>query len=250
MTKENIRIINSSQQKYYEECEMGWIEGQLAAYAPVFEQMKQRQHLRILDIGGASGVFAMRLREIFPVEQCEIVVLDSTQYDSWSMLSDKLTFVKGSAENLTKLFAAESFDMVFCNLVVHHFVRESWRSTRDSQLDIMRQIGAVLKHDGRACVYDIFCNGMLHDMAGSRMIYTLTSCRVPLLAKVFKRFGGAMSAGTGVCFLSEKMWLRLFAQSGFMVDYSSYGIDKDPRKFLRLLLVKSHIYGNAFVLNK
>jgi ubiquinone/menaquinone biosynthesis C-methylase UbiE len=249
-TNESVRVINASQQDYYEQIDNHIVQCKLDAFSAVLSKMKTRNGLRILDVGGASGAFALELRKMFPDKSCEIVVLDTTQYQTWTTHADKITFVQGSADDLTKLFGAGTFDLVIASMVFHHFVRSSYRKSVAGQFDIMRQIATILKTDGKLCVFDMVFNGMICDKSTSRVSYALTTQTFPPFVKVVKWLG-AESAGVGVCLLSQKMWFDLFADANLEVESLQQG-KKSPLPWYKKLplLIKSKIWDNAFVVKK
>jgi SAM-dependent methyltransferase len=128
----------------------------------------------------------MSLRSCFPDKSCEIFVLDTTQYDTWTKNADKVTFVKDSAENLGKLFAEETVDLIFANRVFHHFVKSSWRKSFRGMACIMRQAALTLKKNGLLCITDHFYEGRLHHTSASRVIYALTSISFAPIALFFR----------------------------------------------------------------
>lgn len=115
------------------------------------------------------------------------------------------------------MFRENTFDVVFAKYVFHHFVKDSWAKSIKGMNSIMKQIHFVLKDGAYLCIIDQFYNGFPFDASASKMIYMFTSCKLPFLAKVFKKLG-AQSAGTGVCFLSKRMWLRFLSNSGFVIE--------------------------------
>jgi SAM-dependent methyltransferase len=166
-------------------------------------------------VGG--GYFSLSLHGYFSDRNCKIFVVDTTQYDAWEKNAGKITFVKDSAENLSKLFAEEPVDLVFTNWVFHHFVKGSWKESYSGMADIMKQIYLILKEDGLLCITDMFYDGWPHHTLTSKIIYALTSIKFAPVAALIRKLGGH-TAGVGVCFLSKKMWLELFAQAGFVVE--------------------------------
>jgi ubiquinone/menaquinone biosynthesis C-methylase UbiE len=183
----------------------------------LLEKLKQKGNIKILDIGGASGYFSFALCNYFAEIECEIIVLDNTRYSTWSEFGDKLKFVENTASNLRKIFSENTFDLIFANRVFHHFVKDSWNNTITGIEDIMDQISAILKTDGYFCITDYFYDGMLFDTSASKIIYSLTSCKMPLLVRIFRKIE-AKSAGVGVCFLSKKMWVNSLNKNGFLID--------------------------------
>jgi ubiquinone/menaquinone biosynthesis C-methylase UbiE len=246
----DIKIINIHQQEYYEEVERRSVEGFMKLSSTVLEKMKNRDNLKILDIGGASGYFAMTLHEYFFDKNCEIFVLDTTRYGTWEQYADRVTFIEGSADDLSKLFELNTFDLVFANRVFHHFVRDSWKKSISGMLEIMKQIASILKEDGSLCVIDLFYNGMVYDRAPSKIIYKLTSCTLPAVVFFCKKFG-AESAGIGVCFLSKKMWINLFHQADFIIETLEENTkNMDTIKWYKrlCLFIKKASENNVFVL--
>jgi SAM-dependent methyltransferase len=177
-------------------------------------------------------------------------VLDPTQYDTWAKNADKVTFVKGSAENLSELFEKETFDLVFANRVFHHFVKSSWKESFNGMANIMKQVALVLKKDGLLCITDYFYDGWLHHTLTSKITYALTSITLTPIQQLFRRME-AHTAGIGVCFLSKKMWLNLFSQSGFAIKTLKEGINCDLPLYQRIgLLIKKSRENNVIILQK
>jgi SAM-dependent methyltransferase len=192
----------------------------------------------------------MSLRSCFPDKSCEIFVLDTTQYGTWTKNVDKVTFVKDSAENLGKLFSEETVDLIFANRVFHHFVKSSWRKNFSGMACIMRQAALALKKDGLLCINDYFFNGLLHHTSTSKIIYFLTSIRFSPISMLLRKLD-AKTAGIGVCFLSKKMWMSLFSQSGFAIK----ALKESPNRRLRwyeelFLLIKNNSENNVIILKK
>jgi ubiquinone/menaquinone biosynthesis C-methylase UbiE len=179
--------------------------------------MADRKNLKILDIGGASGNFALSLSEFFSNIKCEIFVVDTTQYETWMQYKNKINFIEGSANKLTTIFREEKFDLIFANRVFHHFINRTWEKTIHGMIEIMKQIFTLLKQDGVFCINDHFYNGLFYDKATSKIIYMLTSCTLQPIVKLCKKLG-AESAGVGACFLSKKMWITILTNTGFIID--------------------------------
>jgi hypothetical protein len=57
----------------------------------------------------------------------------------------------------------------------------------------------------------------LYDKITSKIIYALTSCKIQQVAELCRKLG-AESAGTGVCFLSKKMWLNLLLKNNYKIN--------------------------------
>jgi SAM-dependent methyltransferase len=220
--------------------------------------MTEKNDIHILDIGCGGGDFALALYSYFQDKGINIKIycLDNEEYQTWhtAQYSISLIFIKGSAVDLCKIFDSIKFDLVFCNRVFHHFVLDSWRKSYDCMRGIMRQIVSVLKHDGFICITDYYYNGLFFDTSSSRIIYFLTSLKIPLLIKLFRKFE-SKSAGVGVCFLSKQMWFSMFNDMGLDVEY----IKETGRMLVRwnheiiyklFLLLKFRSEDNIFIVKK
>lgn len=247
-----METINTHQQSRYEKYEKNTAEKDVKLYEEVLSGYRGRAGLRILDIGGASGTFALTLADYFGGD-AEIYVLDSSDYDTWQdeEYTSKVHFIKESVENLCSVFQdAEPFDLIFANRVFHHFIGKGWRKTLKGMDDVLGQIRQVLAENGTLCIKDHFYNGMVCDKSTSFMIFSLTTCSIPAIAKTVQK-NGAHSAGVGVCFQSEKMWLKRLKKNGFVVD----GMYRQPYRRLAkkkrfLLLCKEYSLDNNIYVKK
>lgn len=228
----SIKIINSHQKELYETYEEGSAKIYLDNYSYVLEKIKTKDEVKILDIGGASGHYAVELYNYLAGRKRKITVLDSAKYDTWEKYSTEIEFIEESADNIEKLFSENTFDIVFANRVFHHFVRGTWKETMKGIRETTREIYKVLNKDGWFCITDHFYNGMAYDKSSSRIIYGLTSCSLPVIVKVCKRLG-AESAGVGVCFLSQKTWINYLEDAGFKIEKMN-----ENKKELKLKLYK------------
>ena len=211
-------LINEHQKEYYESIDKDYSISFFEKFDWVLQNVKDREHLKILDIGGGSGFFSYLVYEYFLEKglNCEVYVIDTMRYDTWVEFSGKVTFIEESAEKLGEIFKKETFDIVFAKFVFHHFVKDSWTKSIKCMEEIITQIKYIMKKNSYLCIIDQFYNGLLGDASASKMIYSFTTCKIQFLKAIFKKMG-AQSAGVGVCFLSKKMWYRLFKLVGFYV---------------------------------
>jgi ubiquinone/menaquinone biosynthesis C-methylase UbiE len=244
----HIKTINDFQQQQYEIYGKNTAESLIKQYSALLETYKEKEVLKILDVGGASGYFAMALSKYFGEKICEIVVVDTTKYSTWIVVNrsnniHNINFIEDFVENLNKYFSENTFDLIFANRVFHHFVNKTWEKTIASINYSMAQITRVLKNDGCFCVTDYFYDGYFFNTSSSKIIYTLTSCKNPLLISIFRKIE-SQSAGIGVCFLSRKMWFDLFDRNGLSVEQLREGCPVNYslfRKFIYkiILLIKN-----------
>lgn len=216
-----MKAINMYQKSLYEEYDYKGSKRYFDRYEPFLKRFSEKQNIKILDIGGASGYFAWILKQHFDaLGGAEVYVVDSTQYDSWAQdkLGNDIHFIHDSVDNLESLFAENTFDIIFANRVFHHFIDHSYQKTLSGMEKYISSISRILNSDGLFCIMDHFYNGMLWDSAASRMIYAYTSVKNPSLAKLFRKLG-AMTAGVGVCFQSEKMWIQRVSKCNFEIQH-------------------------------
>ena len=245
-------IINAHQQLLYEKYERKTIEEDIDRFQKVLSKYSGYDKVRILDIGGASGTFALALSDFFS-NKTEIYVLDNSEYATWQEdeYKAKVNFINDSVENLSSVFKnAEPFDLIFANRVFHHFIGKGWKKSLNGMDGVLTQIRQLLAGNGTLCIKDHFYNGMVFDKAPSFLIFTMTTCKIPAIAKTVQK-NGAHSAGVGVCFQSEQMWLERIKKNGLIID----GLDKQPYKQLTpkkrfLLLCKEYSLDNAIYVKK
>jgi ubiquinone/menaquinone biosynthesis C-methylase UbiE len=166
-----------------------------------------------LDVGGGCGFFADRLLERFPLSTATIVD-NSELLLSENTAHPRKDVVLGSATELRDRFGDRSFDVVFFNLALHHFIASNYGTTRQIQREAIAQAIAVLSPRGRVVVTENLFDGMLADNLPGFLIYTLTSNST--LAPVMRRLG-ANTAGVGVCFLSMREWAAEFRRLGLAI---------------------------------
>jgi len=245
-----IKKINAFQEQYYEDIDKMASDWLLKRFEPTLRKFNGNGTIKVLDVGGGSGFFSMKIREYFSENNCEIYVLDTTKYKTWNEFSEKVTFIEDSAENIEKTFEDNKFDIVFAKYVFHHFVKNTWKDSIKSMEYIIGQINKVLKNNGRLCIVDQFYNGYPLDSNASKMIYMFTTCKFPLFPKIFKRLG-AQSAGVGVCFLSKKMWLKLLSNNGFGIETLEEPVPTKRKWYEHIgLLLKTWNDGCMIIANK
>ena len=247
-----LTAINCHQKELYESYEANSIQYYMNSYEAVLSKYKSNKQINILDIGGASGNFALAVKNYFGAS-ASVYVIDTTSYDTWEQetYSRNITFIKDSIENLKSCFPDEMrFDLIFANRVFHHFVSSSWEKTLDGMNDYLSMIHDRLSPEGSFCIHDHFYNGYVCDAASSYVIYKITSCRIPFVASIAKRFG-ARSAGVGVCFQSERMWLKRLRENGFANITLNRTVYKHLRGIKRIILMnREYSLDNMIICRK
>ena len=215
-----MKKINRHQQLLYEQWAAGGCAEHVQRFARYLEYYADKQELRILDIGGATGDFAYGVKRHFADASVQAYVVDPATYATWApeALGKEVQFICDSSENLEKRFPPKSFDLIFANRVIHHFVQAGWRESLAGIEGVMCSVRKILKDDGLFCIMDHFYDGRFVDCSSSFLVHAFTSIKNPTIAALVKRMG-AESAGVGTCFLSEKMWMERLAKTGFEIRH-------------------------------
>lgn len=245
------KTINEHQKIQYGNMEKDVSKELLSRFAAVLSTYKENDSIKILDIGGASGHFALSLKEYFGNGNCEVTVIDNTVFETWDALSNKVTCIKTSADSINEIFSENTFDIIFANRVFHHFVRGSWKSTVEGINSIIGKIYKILKNDGRLCITEHFFNGLLFDKMSSKIIYKLSSCIFKPIVTLCKKIG-VESAGIGVCFLSYTMWFKLLDENIFLIESIDAGKNERIHEWYKKIcfLNKENILDNIIIAKK
>lgn len=182
----------------------------------------------------------------------ECIVVDSTPYESWDALGPEITFLEESAFNVAEVFEYQSFDLIFCNYLIHHLVFDRLKQTKLGQEVFLTSLKNILRPDGSICIAENTIESWVGNWSND-LHFILTSTKNPLLVKVFRTFG-ANSSGVGTYFRNKKGWCELFETCGFRVAYQE---DESSRESFRgakrkiaktLMLIKDHLVGVVFEL--
>jgi len=166
-----------------------------------------------LDIGGGNGVFCDKVLDAFP--KSTAVLLDNSEYlISLNKQSERKRIICDSVEHVDKLFQGEAFDVIFLNLVLHHFINNSYKATYKNVTDTFLHLKPLLSSRGCIYVFEDFYNGLIFDGLTSYLIFTLTSSK--MLARWTRKLG-ANTGGTGVCFRSRKQWGKIIKACGYKI---------------------------------
>lgn len=192
----------------------------LTRYFNLIKLNTLNQPISILDVGGAVDILQKPSTIIWRSGgggEVTAYVLDTMRYPTWNdeAFSD-INFCEGSVEYVDTYFKEQKFDLIFCNKVFHHFVTDTHPKTLQMLTLCMNKLRNQLSPCGRLCILDYFYDGLLIDHFPSWMIYKCTSQKNELLIRLFKRMG-SKSAGSGVCFQSERMWRNLIKRCGLKI---------------------------------
>jgi len=189
-------------------------------------------NFNFLDIGGGNGIFCDKVLGTFP--QSNAVLLDNSEYlISLNKRSERKKIVCDSVENIDKLFQGEEFDVVFLNLVLHHFVGNSYQSTYKNVRDTLLRLKPLLSSGGYVYIHEDFYNGLIFDGLPSYLIFTLTSNK---MFSGFTRKLGANTGGVGVCFRSKKQWGKIINECGYNIIHQGDSVVFEFPLYKKLLL--------------
>jgi len=119
-------------------------------YKQLIEMGKIKKGCRILDIGSGTGILGMLLNKLYG-DSISYYAIDSGKYVTKASQikgksnNGKNKVVRGRIESIP--FADNSFDLVYCNLVIHHLAQDVLEFSLD-------EIKRVLKPKGTLYVFD------------------------------------------------------------------------------------------------
>jgi len=190
-------------------------------------------NFNFLDIGGGNGVFCDKVLDTFL--QSKAVLLDNSEYlISLNKQSGRKRIICASVEEIDKLFQGEAFDVVFLNLVLHHFVSNGYKSTYKNVKDTFLKLKPLLSSKGYVYVFEDFYNGLIFDGLPSHLIFTLTSSK--MLAGLTRKLG-ANTGGIGVCFRSKKQWEKIINECGYRIIHEGKSIEFNEFPLYKRLLL-------------
>ena len=168
--------------------------------------------VRVLDVGGGIGTFAVALVEACADVDVRVTVLDpSTASVPRRRLHDRVSYVTGT---LASHPPDGTWDVVVLRTVVHHFVERRLAATERAQLDALVRVRGLLAPGATVCVVENLYEPMIGTDTTGRLIFRVTANR---LVAVPARMLGANTAGEGVRFRSDASWRDLYRRAGFRV---------------------------------
>lgn len=197
--------------------------------------------LRVTDVGGGCGFFALRLAHL---TGANVRVIDTDPASVDACRRAGIEAICGDA--LDPAITADD-GIVSFNLILHHLIGASERVT----LDLQRKALAAWRTHARA----VFVNEYIYESwiggFSGWLIFRVTSSRIlSRIARAIATVVPSLKAntfGVGVRFRSHREWVRIFAAAGY--DVKACVVGKGERVSLprRLLLIKS-IHRDSFLL--
>lgn len=167
-----------------------------------------------LDVGGGNGAFADHILATFPLARGTVVENAGYQLDQNQSHARK-TLVESSVADLDAHFQDEKFDLIFFHWVLHHFVENTYTGSIHTISNALKSAKQLLVPKGIISILENAYQPYFIESLPSRIIFHTLSSRV--LSSVMHVLG-ANSAGTGVCYLSEKLWRRMLEDAGLTIE--------------------------------
>jgi ubiquinone/menaquinone biosynthesis C-methylase UbiE len=228
---------------------------ELEAKLKRLDELSSDESFNVLDLGGGNGLFADQLLARFPKSTVTIIDISSVLL-SRNNPSNRKEFIHGSIEEMIDILTGRTFDYITMNWVLHHLVGNSYRTSLKNCRKTLIHCKKLLKPGGMVIIAENMFDSYLGSNLASHVIYAITAIKWRWFVQWTKRFFN--TAGVGVCFQSQRAWMRLFAEAGFDVDAFQLGLVWRwlERAFLRmdfrsmaihLLFVKSVSHGHFFL---
>lgn len=149
--------------------------------------------------------FADHILEIFL--KAHGTVMENARYQlDQNKRHDRKTLVESSVDNLGNHFKNSKFDLIFFHWVLHHFVENTYRGSISTISNALKSARQLFSQNGLISILENSYQSYFIDSLPSRMLTLGTQ----LL--------GANTAGTGVCYLSEKLWRTMLGDAGLRVE--------------------------------
>jgi hypothetical protein len=195
----------------------------------------------VVDVGGGCGFFARRLAA---TTHWVVRVLDT---DNVSVETCQRAGVPAVCGDALRPQIVGDEEIVSFNLILHHLVADSERST----FDLQRAALAAWRSQARAVfVNEYIYESYWHNLSGW-LIFQVTRSRIlsriaRLVAAVVPSFR-ANTFGVGVRFRAHGEWRQLFAAAGYDVKATALGEEEKVALPLRALLIRC-IRRDSFLL--
>ncbi len=176
--------------------------------------LAEHSEARFLDLGGGAGRFSDTLLARHP--SCRATVGDNSEVLlSRNQPHPRKTVQRVDAWHLAEVLGAQSFDLVFVHRLLHHLVTGSYRESLRLIQSVLEQCALVLKTHGRLSIIENIWDGWPVQSLSGRLLYYATSSRIaaPLIRRL-----GANTAGTGVCYLSDRLLRQFLGRAGLGVE--------------------------------
>jgi len=167
------------------------------------------QPLNILDIGCGAGTFSDLILARFP--NASVYALDNSP----GMLlknsrSARKHLVQADASRLP--FESKSFDVINIDTLMHHLVSyDGYKATLHRIESFLENAKSLVRPGGVIAVREIYHESFFATELHARLIYEISSRKLPNILAAMVRAIGIRTANAGVCFLSRRQWMERFS---------------------------------------
>jgi SAM-dependent methyltransferase len=195
----------------------------------------------LLDVGGGQGYFAAAAMKAFGL-RCRVIDTDPV-----GVQTAKEQGVEAMCDDALNPTIQGDESVVCFNLILHHLVGSTERSTRDLQI---RAIHHWAETSSQIFVNEYIYESYIGNFSGN-FIYKITKSRIlSAVGSFVARFVPSLKAntfGVGVRFRSNTEWKHLFKEAGYAVVSEKLGEPEHVSPARRLLLIRE-IRRDSFLL--
>lgn len=182
---------------------------------PLREYLDSGKSSLALDVGCGGGVFIDMLLDRYP--NARAFGLDfSVGMLARNMSHPRKNLILGNAKKLP--FGPGTFDLINVDTVMHHLIDSAgYNNTLEGIKQFLLNVRDVLKPGGLLIVHEIYHEFVLRDHLGSRVVFELSTLKLPVLAANLLKRIGMNTANAGVCFLTRRQWNEMFEGTHYEV---------------------------------
>jgi len=230
MSTDVIRLLNDRQTEYFDEEYVN--DNLFAQIKPYLDTYQFNQSFKIMDVGGGNGVYSDRL-----IKTYDNAIVTLVEPDHFLLNKNQFHQRKRIVPTIfqSTKFPEAIYDVIQFNWVLHHFVSDDYKATRQLQLESLAYAKKLLKPGGKILILENLYDGQWFDDGPGRLIYHLTASK---LLKSMVSKAGANTAGVGVAFHSKNHWLKLLSSLQFKTCHTEHCYD-----FSELTHLKRNLLG-------
>lgn len=198
-----------------------------------FISSKKNNYKKFLDIGGGSGFFAIRLKNIY--NDMQIFVIDPSQKFLDNIRDKDVIKIKGFLPNHLNIPRSVKFDYILLSEVLHHITSFSIFESKSLVIESLLEVKNSLSDDGYIFVHELFYEGHLSPSFSRTMIFYLLKIQNSLKLKIPSKH---FILGLSVCFYTRSELEEIFSICGLSI-IQSYKSDWANNYYKKGLFLKN-----------
>ena len=204
------------------------------------KEYKNKQHFKLLDVGGGSGKFVKLVLKHFPNVAC--TVLDPSKKLLEKIHDPKIKKIEGKIPNDFKI--SSKYNIVHIKEVLHHITGNSVSESEKLIKESLNLIENSLTDDGLLMIHELFYEGFIFSKLPSYLIfYTLKTQNKFKINLPIEEF----LLGLNVYFYTRNDLHKIISDCGFEIKYV-YVEDFSNTWKKKLLLLKD--WGRILIICK